>query len=359
MTKVLLVAGARPNFVKVAPVLRALGAYPKFETKLVHTGQHYDDAMSKVFFEELELPDPDIRLSAGPGTQVRQTANVMVAFEEVVATQSPDLVVVAGDVNSTMACSLVAAKAVVPLAHVEAGLRSHDRSMPEEVNRLVTDSLARILFTTSSDANENLLREGHLAESIHFVGNTMIDTLSKHEAAARKRAIRAELGLPPGGYLLATLHRPANVDDPEKLRTILGALAEAPLPVVFPLHPRTEKSARDAGLDDLLDKAGATPPLGYLDFLSLQMSAAVVLTDSGGVQEETTALGVACLTLRENTERPVTISHGTNRLIGVDPARVLPEVQRALEDASPPGEGPPMWDGRAGERIAAVLDRLF
>ncbi|MBA4116283.1 MAG: UDP-N-acetylglucosamine 2-epimerase, partial [Rubrobacter sp.] len=188
---------------------------------------------------------------------------------------------------------------------------------------------------------------------------TMIDTLSKHEAAVRERAIRAELGLLPGGYLLVTLHRPANVDDSEKLRAILGALAEAPLPVVFPLHPRTEKAARDAGLGDLLDKAGATRPLGYLDFLGLQMSAAVVLTDSGGVQEETTALGVVCLTLRENTERPVTVTYGTNRLIGVDPARIPSEVQRALEDASPPREGPPMWDGRAGERIAAVLDRLF
>ena len=359
MIRVLLVAGARPNFMKVAPVLRALEAYPRFETKLVHAGQHYDDAMSGVFFDELDLPRPDLYLGAGSGTQAAQTAKIMVAFEEVVERERPNLVVVVGDVNSTLACSLVAAKATVPLAHVEAGLRSFDRSMPEEINRIVTDSLSQALFTASRDADENLLCEGHSHKNVHLVGNTMIDTLRTHEPAARERAIRVELGLAPGGYILVTLHRPANVDDPEKLRDILAALAQAPLPVVFPVHPRTRNAARSAGLGDLLERAGATRPLGYFDFLNLQMGAAVVLTDSGGVQEETTALGVVCLTLRDNTERPVTIDMGTNRLIGSKPARILPELERALEDPPLPRKGPLMWDGCAGERIAAVLDRLF
>lgn len=359
MAKVVLVAGARPNFMKVAPILQALGAYTKFETRLVHTGQHYDDTMSKVFFEELKLPRPDIYLGVGSGTQADQTAKVMIAFEEVVRRERPDLVVVVGDINSTLACSVVAAKGVVPLAHVEAGLRSFDRAMPEEVNRLLTDAVSEVLFTTSADADENLLREGHPEERIHLVGNTMIDTLLEHRAAAERLATHEKLDLQSGGYLLATLHRPSNVDAPQKLRAILEALVEVPLPVIFPVHPRTEGAARDAGMSDLLERVGATRPLGYLDFLSLQMHAAVVLTDSGGVQEETTALGIPCLTFRKNTERPVTISQGTNRLIGADPTRILPEVERTLKD--PPGveEGPPMWDGRAGERIAAALDRLF
>ncbi len=352
-------AGARPNFMKAAPVLQALRAYPKFETKLVHTGQHYDDAMSNVFFEELGLPRPDVYLGVGSGTHATQTAKIMVAFEEVVERERPDLIVVVGDVNSTLACALVAAKGVVPLAHVEAGLRSFDRTMPEEINRIVTDALSEILFTTSMDANENLLHEGHSKEQIHLVGNTMIDTLLEHKVTAQKLATHQKLDLAPGGYLLATLHRPANVDAPEKLRAILETLVEAPLPVVFPVHPRTEKAARDAGIGGLLDKVGAVRPLGYLDFLSLQMHAAVVLTDSGGVQEETTALGVACLTFRENTERPTTISRGTNRLIGTEPSRIVPEVERTLKEPPVVAEGPPMWDGHAGERIAAVLDRLF
>ena len=359
MTKALLVVGARPNFMKADSVLRALGVYPKFETKLVHTGQHYDAAMSDIFFEELGLPHPNIYLGVGSGTHATQTAKIMVAFEEVVEKERPDLVIVVGDVNSTLACALVAAKGVVPLAHVEAGLRSFDRTLPEEINRIVTDTLSDVLFTTMMEANENLLHEGHPKEQIHFVGNTMIDTLLKHKAVAQKLGTPEKLGLSPGGYLLATLHRPHDVDAPDKLRALLEALVEAPLPVVFPVHPRTEKVAREAGMDGLLDKVGATRALGYLEFLCLQMHAAVVLTDSGGVQEETTALGVACLTLRDNTERPVTVSRGTNHLIGMDPSRIVSEVERVLEDPPVVKEGPPMWDGRAGERIAAVLDRLF
>jgi UDP-N-acetylglucosamine 2-epimerase (non-hydrolysing) len=325
----------------------------------VHTGQHYDNAMSDVFFEELGLPRPDVYLGVGSGTHATQTAKIMVAFEGVVEKEHPDLVVVVGDVNSTLACGLVAAKGSIPLAHVEAGLRSFDRTLPEEINRIVTDALSEIFFTTSMDANENLLREGRPKEQIHFVGNTMIDTLLKHKAAAQKLATPEKLGYAPGNYLLATLHRPNNVDSPEKLRAILEALVEVPLPVVFPVHPRTERVARDAGMEGLLGKAGATRPLGYLEFLCLQMHAAVVLTDSGGVQEETTALGVACLTFRDNTERPVTISRGTSRIIGTEPARIVPEVERTLEKPPLIEEGPPMWDGHAGERIAAVLDRLF
>ena len=359
MTKALLVVGARPNFMKADSVLRALKAYPKFETKLVHTGQHYDNAMSDIFFEELGLPHPDIYLGVGSGTHATQTAKIMVAFEEVVERERPDLIIVVGDVNSTLACALVAAKGVVPLAHVEAGLRSFDRTLPEEINRIVTDVLSEILFTTMLDANENLLREGHPKEQIYFVGNTMIDTLLRHKAAAQKLGTPEKLGLSPGNYLLATLHRPYDVDAPERLRALLEALLEAPLPVVLPVHPRTEKAACKAGMDSLLDKAGATRPLGYLDFLSLQMHAAVVLTDSGGVQEETTALGVPCLTLRDNTERPVTVSRGTNRLIGMDPSRIVAEVERTLAEPPVVEEGPPMWDGHAGKRIAAVLDGLF
>lgn len=359
MTKVLLVVGARPNFMKADSVLRALKAYPKFRTKLVHTGQHYDNVMSKVFFEDLGLPHPDIYLGVGSGTHASQTAKIMVAFEEVVKRERPDLIVVVGDVNSTLACALVAAKGIVPLAHVEAGLRSFDRTLPEEINRVVTDVLSDILFTTMPDANENLSREGYSKEKIYFVGNTMIDTLLRHKAVAQNLGTPEKLGVSPGSYLLATLHRPHDVDDPGRLRAFLEALVEAPLPVVLPVHPRTEKAAREAGLDGLLDKAGATRPLGYLDFLSLQMHAAVVLTDSGGVQEETTALGVACLTLREKSERPVTVSHGTNRLIGMNPSRIVPEVERTLEKPPVIEQGPPMWDGHAGERIAAVLDRLF
>jgi len=352
--EVLLVAGARPNFMKVAPVMRALEAYPGLGVRLLHTGQHYDAEMNGVFFRELGLPRPDVYLGIGSGTQAEQTAGIMVEFERALADEAPDLVVVVGDVNSTLACALVAAKAGVGLAHVEAGLRSFDRTMPEEVNRVVTDSVSDVLFTTSEDADENLLREGHDGARIRRVGNTMIDTLLRHREAAGALAVHERLGLERGGYALVTLHRPSNVDDPGRLEEVLEALVGLPLPVVFPAHPRTRGVAAEAGLEALLEEVGAVRPLGYVEFLSLQMGAAVVLTDSGGVQEETTALGIPCLTFRENTERPVTITHGTNRLIGTDPERIPAEVKRALAEPTT-GRVPPLWDGRAGERIAAVL----
>jgi UDP-N-acetylglucosamine 2-epimerase (non-hydrolysing) len=358
MVKILIVAGARPNFMKIASLVRALEPYSRFEVKLMHTGQHYDEAMSMVFFEELGLPRPNLYLGVGSGTQATQTAKIMVACEGVIEEEAPDLMVVVGDVNSALGCSIVAAKAGTTVAHVEAGLRSFDRTMPEEINRIVTDSLSEIFFTTSADADENLLREGHKSEQIHLVGNTMIDTLLQHKAAAVALSLEQE-SMNADGYILVTLHRPSNVDDPERLRAILLALADLPLPVIFPVHPRTRHVAEQTGLDGLLSPAGAIAPVGYLQFLHLQIHAAVVLTDSGGVQEETTALGVPCLTFRENTERPITITHGTNRLIGTNPARILPEIEEMLHNTPIVGEGPPLWDGRAGERIAEVLNRLF
>jgi UDP-N-acetylglucosamine 2-epimerase (non-hydrolysing) len=359
MAKIILVAGARPNFMKVAPVMGALATYPRLETILLHTGQHYDAKMSQVFFEALGLSAPDIHLGVGSGTQASQTAKVMVEFEKVLAEERPDIVVVVGDVNSTLGCSVVAAKAGVPVAHIEAGLRSFDRSMPEEINRLVTDSLSEVLFTTSADADANLLREGHAASSIHFVGNTMIDTLLKHRSTALASPAYKKMGLEEGEYILATLHRPANVDDPENFRAVLEALAEAPLPVVFPVHPRTRKVSEEAGLNELLERFVCVPPQGYLEFLSIQAGAKLVLTDSGGVQEETTVLGVPCLTFRDNTERPVTVTHGTNRLIGTDPYRISEEIELTLK--SPPDfkEAPTLWDGRASKRIAAALDDIL
>jgi UDP-N-acetylglucosamine 2-epimerase (non-hydrolysing) len=355
--RVAVVAGARPNFMKAAPVLRALKAYPRFQARLVHTGQHYDEQMSGAFFAELDLPKPDVFLGVGSGSQAEQTGRVMVEFERHLGAMPADLVVVIGDVNSTLGCSVVAAKAGIPVAHVEAGLRSFDRSMPEEINRIVTDSLSQILFTTSAYADEHLLSEGHPPETIHLVGNTMIDTLERHRAEVAGRAPLAALGVPDGDYLLVTLHRPANVDDPQNLRAILAALASAPLPIVFPMHPRTRAVADRA--DIAVDPSIVViPPAGYLDFLRLQLHARLVLTDSGGIQEETTVLGVPCLTFRDNTERPVTISSGTNRLIGTDPRRILPEIEATLAIERHASRVPPLWDGHAAERLAAVLDEI-
>jgi UDP-N-acetylglucosamine 2-epimerase (non-hydrolysing) len=357
--RIALVAGARPNFMKAAPVLAALRTYPRFAVELVHTGQHYDRQMSDAFFTDLGLPDPDVQLGVGSGSHAEQTARVMVAFEAYMTERRPDLVIVIGDVNSTLGCSVVAAKAGTPLAHVEAGLRSFDRTMPEEINRIVTDALSGILFTTSSDADEHLLAEGHPREEIHLVGNTMIDTLERFRHQASNLSVPRSVGVEPGAYLLVTLHRPANVDDPAALREILGALVELPLPVVLPMHPRTRSAAYAAGADHLLDRLRVVPPQGYLDFLALQAQAAAVLTDSGGIQEETTVLGVPCLTFRENTERPITISQGTNRLIGTRPEAIGPAVRAVLGEDRPPARVPPLWDGHAGERIAGVLDRLL
>jgi len=361
--KILNVVGARPNFMKIAPLLREMRRYPAIQARLVHTGQHYDAEMSRVFFEELALPRPDVDLEVGSGTHAWQTAQVMLRFEPVLEEFQPDLVIVVGDVNSTLACALVAAKRLVPVAHVEAGLRSFDRTMPEEVNRLLTDAVADLLFTTSPEAAEHLQREGIPAERIFFVGNVMVDTLLQHRARAEGSTIRRTLGIEGKPYALITLHRPSNVDDPDalgRLVEVLGQIGSA-LPVIFPAHPRTIKRLTEAGLADGIASRDVRllEPLGYLDFVHLMSHARVVLTDSGGVQEETTVLGVPCLTLRANTERPVTITEGTNTLVGTDPERIVREVERVLGGQGKAGRVPALWDGQAAQRIVAVIARRF
>ncbi|MEX5710340.1 UDP-N-acetylglucosamine 2-epimerase (non-hydrolyzing) [Parafrankia sp. FMc6] len=349
-----VVAGARPNFVKVKPVLDALAA-DGARTSFVHTGQHYDDAMSGVFFADLGLRSPDHHLEAGSGSHAVQTAAVMTAFEPLLERLAPDVVVVVGDVNSTLACSLVAAKANIPVAHVEAGLRSGDRTMPEEINRIVTDRLSDLLFASSPDGVDHLLAEGMPPASVHLVGNVMVDTLLACRDRACSRPVLADLGLCPGGYGLVTLHRPSNVDDPEILDGLLTALGEIAgrCPLVFPVHPRT--AGRLGGR--LPDGVRVLPPAGYLDCVALQMGARLVLTDSGGVQEESTVLGVPCLTLRETTERPITVAEGTNRVVGRSPAAVVASAFEAL-DRPPPPRRPDLWDGCAGKRISAVLGQV-
>ncbi|HEY2785743.1 MAG TPA: UDP-N-acetylglucosamine 2-epimerase (non-hydrolyzing) [Fimbriiglobus sp.] len=360
---VLHVVGARPNFMKASPVLRALAARPGVRQSLVHTGQHYDANMSDVFFRQLDIPAPDDNLEVGSGSHSKQTAEVMTRFEPVVLHRKPDLVLVYGDVNSTVSAALVCAKLLVPVGHVEAGLRSGDRTMPEEINRLVTDQLADWLFTPSADGNENLAREGVPAEKVHLVGNVMIDTLVRLLPRADERwpavAANLDLGRGDGKYVLVTLHRPSNVDDPEGLRTLLATLKAIArdVRVVFPVHPRTRQRLASLGLDDPGAGVTLTEPVGYIDFLALQKHAAVVVTDSGGIQEETTYLGVPCLTVRENTERPVTISVGTNTLVGRDVVRLTGEVAKILAGGAKAGAIPPGWDGKAGERIADVLVR--
>ena len=348
--KILNVVGARPNFMKIAPIVEEMRKVPGLNGVLVHTGQHYDEGMSDVFFRDLGIPVPDVHLGVGSGTHAEQTARIMVEFEKVCGKEKPDLVVVVGDVNSTMACTIVAAKLLIRVAHVEAGLRSFDRKMPEEINRLVTDALADLLFTTSRDADENLKREGVDSAKIHFVGNVMIDTLLKHREKAA--ALRIEK---PRQYALVTLHRPSNVDDPVVLRPILEALEDISksIPVIFPIHPRTAKRVHEFGLS--LNGIRTTDPLGYLEFLSWEASATVVLTDSGGLQEETTILGVPCLTLRHNTERPVTISQGTNIVVGPDKARILDAFRRIMNGNWKSAGPPEYWDGHAAERIIRVI----
>jgi UDP-N-acetylglucosamine 2-epimerase (non-hydrolysing) len=358
--KILHVVGARPNFMKIAPVMRAVAGAGYADQKLVHTGQHYDVAMSDVFFSDLGMPIPDIHLGVGSGSHAEQTAKVMVGFERVCLEERPDLVVVAGDVNSTLACSLDCAKLRIPCAHVEAGLRSFDMDMPEEVNRIVTDRLCEILLTPSPDADENLRREGTAPSRIFRVGNVMIDSLLAHLPRARQAAPRARLGVEPGRYAILTLHRPSNVDDPAVFGGILDALAEIQrdLPIVFPVHPRTRRRFDEFGLGPRLAALGGLrlcEPLGYLEFLGLTAGARLVLTDSGGLQEETTALGIPCLTIRENTERPITVSEGTNTLVGTDPRRIVEEARRALAGEGKAGRAPALWDGEASRRVAEVL----
>ncbi|HSA55945.1 MAG TPA: UDP-N-acetylglucosamine 2-epimerase (non-hydrolyzing) [Gemmatimonadaceae bacterium] len=354
--RILHVVGARPNFMKAAPLIAVLGNAAGVRQALVHTGQHYDANMSDAFFRQLGLPHPDVNLGVGSGSHARQTAEVMVGLDQYLDEQPADLVVVYGDVNSTMAASLVAAKRRVRLAHVEAGLRSGDRSMPEETNRLVTDRLADLLFTPSEDAVENLLREGTPHDSIHDVGNIMIDSLVRLLPRTDLACARELAGIPGEmPYVLVTLHRPSNVDDPSQLVGIVGVLRELSerLAVVFPVHPRTRARLQSTGAD--LRGIRLCEPLGYLEFLALQQHASLVITDSGGIQEETTYLGVQCLTVRDTTERPVTVTLGTNRLIGTDPARLRVEAGRVLDGERKQGVIPPRWDGRTAERIADVL----
>jgi UDP-N-acetylglucosamine 2-epimerase (non-hydrolysing) len=349
------IVGARPNFMKMAPVHRSLAARDVAQ-RVVHTGQHYDDAMSKVFFRDLELPAPDVDLGVGSGSHARQTAALLTALEGAFTDVVPSVVVVYGDVNSTLAAALVAKKLLIPVAHVEAGLRSFDWTMPEEVNRVVTDRLSDLLFATSPEAIGNLGDEGMPIEHVHFVGNPMIDTLLAHLDQFDPAAFRTSVGI-EGDYGVVTLHRPANVDDVEVARRLVAGIDEIAtlVPLVFPVHPRGRVVLEEAGLRDS-DRVRVVEPLGYREFLSGVRGAAIVVTDSGGVQEETTILGVPCLTVRPNTERPITVTHGTNRLVGIDEMGAA--ARDALGRASGPGEDrepPPLWDGHAGRRIAAVL----
>jgi UDP-N-acetylglucosamine 2-epimerase (non-hydrolysing) len=358
MVKILNIVGARPNFMKMAPLIAALARRPGAAAQtLVHTGQHYDEAMSASFFRELGMPAPDINLEVGSGTHAEQTARVMLAFEPVLIEQRPDWVVVVGDVNSTLACALVASKLNVKVAHVEAGLRSFDRAMPEELNRLLIDQLSELLLTPSADADANLLREGIAPEKIVRAGNVMIDTLFRQLERARASRVLTDLGLSPQSFGVVTLHRPANVDESETLRGILQALAEIAreLPLVFPAHPRTQARLREFGLA-LPAGLQMIDPLGYHDFLRLWSNAKLVLTDSGGLQEETTALGIPCLTLRENTERPITLEQGTNQLVGREPERITQAALAILRgEVQVAGRVPELWDGKAAERIVDAL----
>jgi UDP-N-acetylglucosamine 2-epimerase (non-hydrolysing) len=360
--KVICVCGARPNFMKIAPIMRAFADSGRIDALLVHTGQHYDKKMSHLFFDELNIPKPDINLGIGSGSHAVQTADVMKAFEPVVQDFAPNYVLVVGDVNSTIACGLVAVKLGVKLIHVEAGLRSFDRKMPEEINRVLTDSISDLLFVTEQSGYDNLINEGVDKSRIHFVGNVMIDTLLANRDKAEKSTILEDWGLEPKKYATITLHRPSNVDDMANLAKIIAAfeVIEKDLKLVFPIHPRTRKNIEGTELGSrvsAMKNMMLIEPVGYLDFLKLNANCALVMTDSGGIQEETTILGVPCLTLRENTERPVTITEGTNRLVHIETEDILKNYNELkAKDFSTAGKTPKFWDGKAAERIADVLD---
>jgi UDP-N-acetylglucosamine 2-epimerase (non-hydrolysing) len=354
-----VIAGARPNFMKVAPIIAVARQTSNIQARLVHTGQHYDDHMSAQFFRDLQMPEPDLHLEVGSSSHAVQTGRLMIAFDKVLEEHPTDLVLVVGDVNSTLACALVAVKRGIAVAHVEAGLRSGDRTMPEEINRLVTDQISDYLFTTEPAGAENLRREGVPEHKIFFVGNVMIDTLLKHRTIAREQTtVLTRLGLEPRGYAVCTLHRPSNVDTPADAERTLRAVAEVAkrLKVVLPMHPRTTRKLQDFGLlEQFHNQAVVVEPLGYLDFLALVDNARLVLTDSGGVQEETTVLGVPCLTFRENTERPITVTQGTNRIVGLDSGNVASAIDDIMSGDKKSNQIPDLWDGRAAERIIATL----
>jgi len=361
MLKIINVVGARPNFMKMAPIMQEMRKFPDhIQPILVHTEQHYDEKMSKLFFRDLELPRPDIYLGIGSGTHAEQTGKIMIECEKVLLKEKPDLILVVGDVNSTIACALAAVKLHIPVAHVEAGLRSFDRQMPEEINRILTDAISDYLFITESDAETNLIAEGKKKEQIYLVGNVMIDTLLKNKTKADASPILSNLSLTPHNYALLTLHRPENVDNQNTLRSILSAIEEIAhhIRIVFPMHPRTRKNLTSS--NGILNNPAilCTEPMGYLDFLKLTSEAKMVLTDSGGVQEETTILGVPCLTLRNNTERPVTLTRGTNRLVGTSREKIVTEAVKSLNDTSNNRKIPEYWDGRAAERIIQTLIKL-
>jgi UDP-N-acetylglucosamine 2-epimerase (non-hydrolysing) len=358
-----VIAGARPNFMKIAPILAAIAARraegSTLRARLVHTGQHYDERMSGDFFTQLGIPAPDHNLEVGSGTQAEQTGAIMLRYEQLLQAAPSDLCLVVGDVTSTMACAITAQKLHIPVAHVEAGIRSGDWTMPEEINRLVTDSITNWFFTTSEYANETLRRNGVADERIHFVGYTMIDTLLANRARFRPPPFWAEQGLTPGGYFVMTLHRPANVDDPEGFARLLRAVGEGVrgMPVLFPVHPRTAKTL--AGLPDRPACIVTVEPQPYLEFNYLVSNARGVITDSGGVTEETTVMGIPCMTLRDSTERPETVTQGTNELLGTDPAALKPALDRLFAGQWKTGTVPALWDGRTGVRIAEILDRLL
>jgi UDP-N-acetylglucosamine 2-epimerase (non-hydrolysing) len=364
--RIMSIVGARPNMMKIAPLMAELRLHREIEPVLVHTGQHYDYSMSQVFFDQLRMPQPDFNLGVGSGKHYEQTAEIMRRFGELVERHRPDMVVVAGDVNSTVACALVASRAQIPLAHVEAGLRSFDRSMPEEVNRILTDSIADLLFTTEESAHQHLADEGISPEKVFFVGNLMIDSLVGALKHPLELSLRSELRLAPRSYAVLTLHRPANVEDPGQLEATLAAVSRLAqqIPVIFPAHPRTARNIEKAGVrtvriwqEGAIDEPALwmLPPASYLDFLDLMQHAEMMITDSGGVQEETTFLGVPCLTYRNNTERPVTVSVGTNKVVGCDPDRLLHMAMEVLGEPRPERTVPPLWDGQAAPRIVRIL----
>lgn len=364
MIRLIAIAGARPNFMKIAPLMEAFEAEPAIEPFLVHTGQHYDERMSDLFFRQLGIRRPDVNLEVGSASHAVQTAAIMTAFEPICLERKPDVVLVVGDVNSTIACGLVAVKLGIKLVHVEAGLRSNDRSMPEEINRLLTDAISDLLFCTESSGVDNLRREGVPDERVRLVGNVMIDTLLKNLSKAQASGILDELGLQAGRYAVLTLHRPSNVDDPAVFGKLLDGLEviQRDVPIIFPVHPRTRNNLARLGLADRVAGMGnlrLIDPAGYLDFLKLTSAAQVVLTDSGGIQEETTILKVPCVTLRENTERPITCQTGSNRLVGTDPGKIIAAWQDIRAGRWPEPRIPDLWDGHAAERISRILVDTF